>query len=139
MTSPNDDSAKLAAVRAVFSAFDWEHDDRQYALEEIERIVTAVEDDRTAFIAGLRDLADYLSVHPDVPTPRHLSPLNVFPEGTSSGERRAAVDAAAAVFGAATLDRGNGHYLTEREFGPVTYCVITIDGPAPVPYAVKAA
>lgn len=39
MTSPNDDSAKLAAVRVVLSAFDWETDDRQYALEEIERIV----------------------------------------------------------------------------------------------------
>ena len=38
MTSPDDSSAKLAAVRAVLSAFDWEHDDRQYALEEIERI-----------------------------------------------------------------------------------------------------
>ena len=39
MTSPDDDSAKLAAVRAVLKAFDWETDDRQYALEEIERIV----------------------------------------------------------------------------------------------------
>jgi hypothetical protein len=41
MTSPsNDDTAKLAAVRDVLSAFDWESDDRQYALEEIDRIVT---------------------------------------------------------------------------------------------------
>jgi hypothetical protein len=40
MTSPgNDDTAKLAAVRDVLSAFDWESDDRQYALEEIDRIV----------------------------------------------------------------------------------------------------
>jgi hypothetical protein len=39
MTSPDDDSTKLAAVRAVLAAFDWEHDDRQYALEEIEHIV----------------------------------------------------------------------------------------------------
>jgi hypothetical protein len=39
MTSPNDDSAKLAAVRDVLSAFDWECDDRQYALEAIDRIV----------------------------------------------------------------------------------------------------
>ena len=38
MTS-NDDSAKLAAVRDVLAAFDWERDDRQYALEEIDRIV----------------------------------------------------------------------------------------------------
>jgi hypothetical protein len=32
--------AQLAEVRAVLAAFDWEHDDRQYALEAIERIVT---------------------------------------------------------------------------------------------------
>jgi 8-oxo-dGTP pyrophosphatase MutT (NUDIX family) len=35
-----DAAAKLDAVRGVLSAFDWEHDDRQHALEEIERIVT---------------------------------------------------------------------------------------------------
>jgi hypothetical protein len=41
MAQPNEDAAaKLAEVRAVLAAFDWEHDDRQYALEEIERIVT---------------------------------------------------------------------------------------------------
>ena len=37
----NEDAAlKLAQIRAIFAAFDWEHDDRQYALEEIERIVS---------------------------------------------------------------------------------------------------
>ena len=42
MTSTNTaDAAQLAAVRDVPSAFGWECDDRQYALEEIERIVTA--------------------------------------------------------------------------------------------------
>jgi hypothetical protein len=40
MTSPDDDSAKLDAVRGLLSAFDWERDDRQLALEEIDRIVT---------------------------------------------------------------------------------------------------
>lgn len=34
-----DAAAKLEAVRGVLSVFDWEHDDRQYALEEIARIV----------------------------------------------------------------------------------------------------
>ena len=34
----SEDAGKLAAIRAVLAAFDWEHDDRQYALEEIERI-----------------------------------------------------------------------------------------------------
>lgn len=32
------DAGKLAAIRAVLARFDWEHDDRQYALEEIDRI-----------------------------------------------------------------------------------------------------
>lgn len=31
---------QLAEVRAVLAAFDWETDDRQYALEKIDRIVT---------------------------------------------------------------------------------------------------
>ena len=34
------DAERLAAIRAVLAAFDWERDDRQYALEEIERIAT---------------------------------------------------------------------------------------------------
>jgi hypothetical protein len=35
-----DAAGKLAEVRAVLAAFDWESADRQYALEQIERIVT---------------------------------------------------------------------------------------------------
>jgi ribosomal protein L29 len=35
-----DEGRQLAEVRAVLAAFDWEFDDRQYALEHIERIVT---------------------------------------------------------------------------------------------------
>jgi hypothetical protein len=38
-----DESRELAEVRAVLAAFDWEFDDRQYALERIERIVTGGE------------------------------------------------------------------------------------------------
>ena len=34
-----EDAAKLARVRDVLAAFDWERDDRQYALEAIDRIV----------------------------------------------------------------------------------------------------
>ena len=30
---------QLAAIRAVLARFDWEHDNRQYALEAIQRIV----------------------------------------------------------------------------------------------------
>jgi hypothetical protein len=35
---PDEDAGQLAAIRAVLARFDWEHDDRQYALEEIDRI-----------------------------------------------------------------------------------------------------
>jgi hypothetical protein len=38
--TPQDEAAQLAAVRAVLDGFDWARDDRQYALEQIERIVT---------------------------------------------------------------------------------------------------
>jgi hypothetical protein len=37
-------AGQLAEVRAVLDGFNWERDDRQYALERIERIVTG--DDR---------------------------------------------------------------------------------------------
>ena len=35
-----DEGRQLAEIRAVLAAFDWEHSDRQLALEHIERIVT---------------------------------------------------------------------------------------------------
>ena len=41
MSNPTTIAATLAKVRDVLAAFDWERDDRQLALEEIERIVTA--------------------------------------------------------------------------------------------------
>lgn len=40
MNNPTTAAATLAKVCGVLAAFDWERDDRQYALEEIERIVT---------------------------------------------------------------------------------------------------
>ena len=33
-----EDTRRLDAIRVVLAGFDWEHDDRQYALEQIERI-----------------------------------------------------------------------------------------------------
>lgn len=37
--APDPAAAQLAEVRAVLAAFDWETDDRQYALEKIDDIV----------------------------------------------------------------------------------------------------
>jgi hypothetical protein len=36
--TPLTDESRLAEIRGLLAAFDWEHDSRQYALEEIERI-----------------------------------------------------------------------------------------------------
>ena len=36
--SPPGDTRRLGEIRALLAAFDWEHDDRQYALEAVERI-----------------------------------------------------------------------------------------------------
>jgi hypothetical protein len=33
-----EDAGRLAEIRAILAGFDWEHDDRQYALEQIEMI-----------------------------------------------------------------------------------------------------
>jgi hypothetical protein len=39
-----EDTRRLADIRALLAAFDWEHDDRQLALEAIERIAAGDED-----------------------------------------------------------------------------------------------
>jgi hypothetical protein len=39
ISDTNGDAAKLAAIRDILTAFDWEQDDRQYALEQIEMVV----------------------------------------------------------------------------------------------------
>lgn len=38
--SNNDPAVQIAEIRALLAAFDWELDDRQYALEAIDRIVS---------------------------------------------------------------------------------------------------
>ena len=97
-------------------------------------------EDRAAFIAGLRDLADYLTAHEDVPVPDYSSLLTAFPDGDSNDERRAAVDAAAAVLGTDTAERPNHRqYYAERKFGPITYSVVTIDDPTPAATEIEAA
>ena len=35
---PDENARRLSEIRAILAAFDWEHDDRQLALEAIERI-----------------------------------------------------------------------------------------------------
>lgn len=81
--------------------------------------------DREALIAGLRDLTSYLEANPS---------LDVYNVGvqithlhTTFPERRAAVDADAAVMGVPVTDTPNGNYKAERRFGPrVELCSVAI-------------
>ncbi len=47
------DGGRLDAIRGLLEAFDWEHDDRQYALEAIERIAGASRTESGAERGGL--------------------------------------------------------------------------------------
>src|ERR1700722_18995588 len=85
-------------------------------------IYHANSEERERLIAGLRELADFLSRNPDVPAPRHADVL-VFPADGSNAERFAEIDVIAEQLGAKASDGGSpaGHYSASLEFGPVHY------------------
>jgi hypothetical protein len=82
---------------------------------------------RARFIAGLRELADYLDTHGDVPVPDYPH-LLVHVDGGSDAEERQAVDAAARGLGTRAAESlpGSGHYKARRDFGPLKYEVLAI-------------
>lgn len=85
--------------------------------------------ERAAFIAGLRDLADYLADRPGVPVPPgyHQTVIHVCATGEDEAGRLAAVGEAAAALGVpASGPGGNGHCTAVRAFGPVAYEVLAI-------------
>ena len=89
--------------------------------------------DRAALVAGLRELADFLASHPDVPVPEsyHEHTITLFPGGGTDDEKRVGVDAAASALGVAAGDAdGCGHYRAERAFGPVVYRAVMISSAA---------
>lgn len=81
---------------------------------------------RQAVIDGLRELADFLTEHPDVPVSGN-DWITYYPSGTDE-EERAEVDQVAAILGAtAGLAGSPDHYVALREFsGGITYKVIAI-------------
>jgi hypothetical protein len=127
--SAKDNARKLAAVRAVLAAFETALNAEPSAVAAVTALVETPDDGRAAFVAGLRELADFLDAHPAVPGPRYGCTINVFPEGDSNSARRVGVDLVAVLLGAIALDRGHGHYGAVREFGPIEYSVVSIDKP----------
>lgn len=84
---------------------------------------------RSKVITGLRQLADYLDAHPDLPVGVYGWDLNVYP-GRDNGDpaARADVDKIAAVLGVPVTDRTGqgGHYTASRRFGLVTYSAVHV-------------
>src|SRR5579875_3486959 len=83
--------------------------------------------DRTAFIAGLRELADYLDRHPAVPVPTCGTDISLHTAATEDGGRGQVAHIAAQLGVTVTDDTRNGGHLTAtRLFGPIGYTVISI-------------
>ena len=86
---------------------------------------------RDQFITGLRQLADFLDAHPDVPVPPYGTTITVSAESTDNGGK-AQVDAVAEQLGASVDDdtAESGHYRTMRDFSHVGYHVVAISDAA---------
>jgi hypothetical protein len=84
--------------------------------------------DRAAWVTGLRELADFLARHLDVPVPPawHEGVIHEFPDGDTDAERRAGVDRAAEAMGVPAAETSGGHYKASVRFGPLAYEVVAI-------------
>jgi hypothetical protein len=84
-------------------------------------------EERRRLTAGLRELADFLDLNPQVPAPRRAG-LLVFPPDGSDAEMFAEVDVIAEQIGAAaSFSEGPAaHYTALRDFGPVQYRAVAI-------------
>ncbi|MGV9965071.1 hypothetical protein ACWDU3_14215 [Streptomyces olivaceus] len=81
--------------------------------------------DRAAFLAGLRELVDFLAVNPAVAVPRHASVV-VLVDASGSAARHAGVESVASPLGVPVEDIGRGYFDARRDFGPISYGVVGI-------------
>lgn len=84
----------------------------------------ADKDKRRAFVAGLRELADFLDANPDVPAPRFSSEISVHLYGTDEQKVTAIVECARLMGVEPTLESDGHHLLARLSFGHVVYQVI---------------
>ncbi|MFC6086797.1 hypothetical protein [Sphaerisporangium aureirubrum] len=84
--------------------------------------------DRAAYIAGLRDLADFLDTNPDIPTPCQDVTAYYLPDTAPDPQMRADVDKIATYLGSQIDASGlpGGHYRTQINFGPVQYRAVAV-------------
>ncbi|MFI6208902.1 hypothetical protein ACIBAI_21245 [Streptomyces sp. NPDC051041] len=81
--------------------------------------------DRAAFLAGLRELIDFLTAHPALAVPRYAS-FAVLVDAPDSAARRDGVESVAAPLGVPTEDTGRGYFHARRDFGPISYAVVGV-------------
>ncbi|WP_328708694.1 hypothetical protein [Microbispora hainanensis] len=79
---------------------------------------------RSALIAGLRALADFLDANPAIPVPRSVYALH-FPHGATDAEMCAEVDQIAELLDA-PINQEFGHYGASIRFGPVEYKAVAV-------------
>lgn len=79
-----------------------------------------------AVISGLRELADDLSLHRDVPVPLIVE-IDYHPRGETDTEKRAEIDRIAKILGVEPEFAAEGeHYIATRRYGSVRYRAITV-------------
>jgi hypothetical protein len=83
---------------------------------------------RAQTVVGLRQLADYLEDHPDVPVREYGWDLNIYVTADTDEAGRAEVDQIAAVLDATPIDDtlDGGHYWTRKTFGRISYRAVYI-------------
>lgn len=88
----------------------------------------ATGDDRTAMVKGLRELADFLDGHPDVPVPRRID-VQLSTWGEAMAERMDSVDHFALAAGVRPdwVNDEKTHYTAMRKFGPLEFFCVAID------------
>lgn len=85
--------------------------------------MSAADDKRAALIAGLRELADFLEQHPDLPISGYPA-LSIHPTGTTDAEGIAVVEAYAAALDV-EVDRSY-HVIAARQFGPLEFRAVKV-------------
>jgi hypothetical protein len=81
--------------------------------------------ERAEFLAGLRDLIDYMESNPDVPVTSYAT-VYAFPADDEWDGKCSEIDRIAALIGVPAVDTSGGHYLALRTFGPVEYRAVAI-------------
>ncbi|MEU6450498.1 hypothetical protein [Streptomyces sp. NPDC046979] len=81
--------------------------------------------DRAAFLAGLRELIDFLTANPTAVVPRHASVI-VLVDASDSVARLDGVRSVATPLGVPAEDIGRGYFDARRDFGPISYGVVGV-------------